>query len=89
MNIAPVILFTYNRLYHTQKTISFLQKNEMALQTPLYIYSDGARNDEDAIKVEEVRTYLKTVDGFRSLQVIAREKNMGLAANIIACLPCL
>lgn len=84
MNTAPVILFTYNRLYHTQKTISFLQKNELALQTPLYIYSDGARNDVDAIKVEEVRTYLKTVDGFRSVQVIAREKNMGLAANIIA-----
>ena len=84
MNIAPVILFTYNRLYHTQKTISFLQKNELALHTTLYIYSDGARNDEDAAKVEEVRAYLKTVDGFRSVEIIARETNMGLAASIIS-----
>ncbi len=83
MNVAPVILFTYNRLYHTQKAISFLQKNELALQTPLYIYSDGARSDDDAVKVEEVRAYLKNVDGFESVEIIARDKNMGLAASII------
>ena len=61
-----------------------MQKNELALQTPLYIYSDGARSDEDAVKVEEVRTYLKNVDGFKSVEIITRDKNMGLAASIIA-----
>lgn len=83
MSIAPVILFTYNRLVHTQKTISFLQKNEIAAQTPLFVYSDGAKTDNDKLSVSEVRDYLKTIDGFASVSIVEREQNIGLAENII------
>ena len=83
MSVAPVILFTYNRLVHTQKTISLLQKNEMAAQTPLFVYSDGAKTENDKICVAEVRDYLKTIDGFASVSIVEREQNIGLAENII------
>ena len=83
MSIAPVVLFTYNRLAHTQKTVSYLQKNELAKQTPLYIFSDGPKKTEDLLKVNEVRDYLRTIAGFDRVKVFEREKNIGLAENII------
>ncbi len=83
MSIAPVVLFTYNRLAHTQKTVSYLQKNDLANQTPLYIYNDGPNKAEDLIKVNEVRNYLRTIEGFASVKIFERERNIGLAESII------
>ena len=44
-NIAPVILFVYNRPDHTIKTLSALENNILADQTTLYIYSDAAKKE--------------------------------------------
>ena len=41
---APVVLFVYNRLDHTMNVIESLQKNLLANQTDLYIFSDAAKN---------------------------------------------
>jgi hypothetical protein len=30
MKLAPIVLFTYNRPWHTRQTIEALQKNELA-----------------------------------------------------------
>ena len=43
--LAPIILFVYNRPWHTRKTIEALQKNELADQSDLIIYSDAPKND--------------------------------------------
>ena len=83
MTLAPVVLFTYNRLTHTKATLANLKKNILASKTPLYIYSDGAKNNEDENSVDEVRNYLKNIEGFLSLKIIARQNNWGLAKNII------
>ena len=85
-NLAPIVLFTYNRLYHTKQTIEALSKNELANESELIIYSDGAKNIEVKQKVKEVREYLKTIqdlDAFKSVTIIEREKNFGLANSII------
>ena len=84
MNSTPVILFTYNRPYHTRATVESLRKNEGAQQTELVIYSDGAANDQAKQSVTEVRKYLATISGFRSVRVIERERNFGLGKNIIS-----
>ena len=82
-SLAPIILFVYNRPWHTQQTIEALQKNELADQSDLIIYSDAPKNDQAWTSVQEVRDYIKTVDGFKSVKIIERDKNWGLAANII------
>ena len=82
-NLAPIILFVYNRIWHTQQTVEALQKNELADKSDLIIYSDAPKNDKAWSQVQEVRDYIKTVDGFKSVKIIEREKNWGLAANII------
>jgi hypothetical protein len=81
--LAPVILFVYNRPWHTQQTIEALQKNELAKESELFIYSDAPKNDEAMSSVEEVRDYLESVDGFKLVTIIKREENFGLANSII------
>jgi hypothetical protein len=84
MNLtAPIILFVYNRLDHTQKTIEALQENYLASDSELYIYSDAAKNVDSSDTVEQLRTYLKTVIGFRQVHIKLRETNLGVDENII------
>ena len=81
-NRAPIALFVYNRPEHTRRTIKFLQQNLLADESRLFVFSDAARKgDED--KVDEVRGLIKTVEGFKSVEIIEREKNYGLANSII------
>ena len=80
---APIVLFVYNRLWHTQQTIEALQKNELASESELFIYSDGAKNSNNLLKVKEVRDYIRTIDGFKKVTIIEQEMNLGLAVSII------
>ena len=83
MRLAPIVLFTYNRLWHTQKTIQALKNNELANESELIIYSDGAKNKSAYESVSQVRDYVETVDGFKKVTIITRDKNWGLANSII------
>lgn len=84
MKIAPIVLFTFNRPLHTRSTVEALQKNQLADRSEIFIFSDGPRKQEDEKAVTEVREYLKTVDIFKKVTIIERDRNYGLANNIIA-----
>ena len=81
--LAPIVLFVYNRLDHTKQTLEALQKNELAQESELFIYSDAAKNNDNILQVKIVREYIKTIDGFKNITIIEREKNWGLANSII------
>ena len=83
MSLAPIVLFVYNRPWHTQQTVEALQKNELAEQSELFIYSDEAKQDSQRNSVDEVRRYIDKIEGFNKLTVIKRNKNWGLADSII------
>lgn len=83
-NLAPIALFVYNRPRHTERTLKFLKQNEYAAESRLFIFSDGAKTTADEEKINEVRDYIKTIDGFKSVEIIERKTNMGLANSVIA-----
>jgi len=83
-HLAPIALFVYNRPKHTERTLKFLQQNELAAESRLFIFSDGPKTPADQERVQELRDFLKTVDGFRSVEIVERKENMGLANSIIA-----
>ena len=82
-SLAPIILFVYNRLEQTQQAIHSLLKNPLAIESDLYIYSDAPKDLSTQKKVIEVRNYIHTISGFKNIIIIEREKNFGLAENII------
>lgn len=81
--LAPIVLFVYNRPRHTQQTVGALQKNDLATESDLFIFADGAKTENDE-KVNEVRKYIKTITGFKSVTIFEKEKNCGLANSVIA-----
>lgn len=83
-NPAPIALFVYNRPKHTERTLKFLKQNELASESRLFIFSDGPKSKADQDQVQEVRDFIKTVEGFRSVEIIERKENMGLANSIIS-----
>lgn len=82
MSYAPIALFVYKRLWHTQQTMISLQNNFLAKESHLYIFSDGAK-EQDQLEVEALRAWLKEIRGFKKITIIERAKNWGLAASII------
>jgi hypothetical protein len=82
-NLAPIALFVYNRPKHTERTIKFLKQNELAAESRLFVFSDGFKSAADEAAVLEVRALLKNIDGFKSIEIIERSENMGLANSII------
>ena len=83
-NPAPIALFVYNRPDHTRRTINYLQKNLLADESRLFIFSDGAKGDSDKTGVEQVRQIARETAGFKSVKVIERKTNFGLANSIIS-----
>lgn len=81
---SPILLFTYKRLKPLQKTIEALQKNELAINSDLYIFSDGPKTDKDEKQIKTIRNYLSTVNGFQNVYISASPTNKGLANSIIS-----
>ena len=83
MIYAPIALFVYNRPRHTQQTVEALLANAVAKQTPLYVFSDAPRRDVSCQAVAEVRSYIHSISGFKSVTIVERETNFSLARSII------
>ena len=83
MTLSPIVLFVYNRLWHTKQTIEALQKNTLAQESELFIYSDAPIENTSREQVQEVRDYLSEVTGFKKVTIIERDSNWGLARSII------
>jgi hypothetical protein len=56
----------------------------LARHSDLFVFSDAARNDNAAAAVRDVRAYVRTIGGFRSLTVVERDSNFGLSRSVIA-----
>jgi len=80
---APIVLFTFNRPVHARRTLKSLAGNAEFLDSPLVIYSDGARNASEKEQVEETRRIIRDWP-HPNKTLIERDCNWGLANSIIA-----
>lgn len=81
--LAPILLFAYNRPRHLQRTVEALAQNPLAQDSELFVFADGARTEDDREDVDLVRSYIHTIEGFKTVHRVERDRNYGLAANII------
>ncbi|MBW8050452.1 MAG: glycosyltransferase [Cytophagales bacterium] len=85
-NLAPIVLFVYNRPEHTQKSLNSLMQNELADQSMLFIYADGPEekaSKQDLKKIHEVRKIIREEQWCKNVNIIESDKNKGLADSII------
>lgn len=80
---APIALFVYNRPTHTRQTVEALIKNALSEDSNLFIFSDAPKTEMQAKAVNEVRQYICQIDGFKTVTIVEREANFGLARSII------
>ena len=80
MNIS---IFAFNRPDLLQRTLIALAANDLADKASLTIFCDGPRHEKDAPSTRAVRKVAKEAQGFASVEVVERPKNMGCAASII------
>lgn len=85
-NLAPIIVFCYNRPWHIEQTLEALSRNELSDQSILYIYCDGPKTDasaEQLQKIAEVRQVVRKRQWCKEVHIVEAEQNKGLANSII------
>lgn len=83
-NYAPIALFVYCRVDHAQRTVKALLANTEAVQSELFIFSDAPKNENAVIGVQATRNYIRTITGFKSITIVERKENWGLAKSLIS-----
>ncbi len=83
IEFSPIVLFAYARPEHARRTLEALAANTLADQSDLIVYADAARSERDVKTVRVVRELIRAASGFRSVTLVERDINFGLARNII------
>jgi hypothetical protein len=73
---APIALFVFNRVHHTQMCLEALVENEGFAESRLFIFSDGPRSEAERVAVEGVRRVVRSFE--------LPNANAGLAKSIMA-----
>ena len=73
-DLAPISVSVYNRIAHFKNCIKSLAANDLAKNSVLYIFSDGAKpGDEKAVL--KVREYARSIKGFKNVKFFFQKKN--------------
>lgn len=86
MDLAPIVLFAYNRPHYLLETLQSLRANKEAKESKLFIYCDGPKPNcsEAALKqIDEVQAIAKSEQWCGQVDVIVSPINKGLAPSII------
>lgn len=84
--LAPVVLFCYNRPHHTEQTLKALSECELSADSMLYVYCDGPKENatqDDLSNIAETRAVVKRRKWCKEVIIVESEKNKGLAGSVI------
>ncbi len=85
--LAPIVLFVYDRPWHTQQTLEALSKNELASESILYIFADGPKENPTKEVLQEIKATREIIRSRRwcgEVIIYEKDRNAGLANSIIA-----
>lgn len=83
MELAPIIVFAFNRPEHTRQTLEALMQNHLADKSELFIYIDGPRTEEEVEKVNSVKKIAEEKQWCAKVSVVESKTNKGLAASVV------
>lgn len=85
-DLAPIVLFVYNRPWHTEQTLNALMLNELASESILYIFADGPKTlatEEQLNNIAEVRQIIRSKQWCKEVIISESDTNKGLANSVI------
>jgi len=85
-NFAPVLIPTLNRHVHFKRCVESLSLCTHADKTDLFIFLDYPLKDMHWEGYELIKAYLPNIKGFKTVNVIEREKNYGAVDNFFKSL---
>lgn len=80
---APLAVFAYRRAAHLQRALDALAANPQARETRLVVFCDGVRNKAEEADVAATRRVARAAKGFAGVEVVERERNLGLVESIL------
>lgn len=83
VNLSPILLFVYKRLDTLENAVTALKQNSLAKESELFIFSDAAKTPKDEKEINDVRSFIKKIDGFKNIYTFEANKNKGLAQSVI------
>ena len=75
MKCAPILISVYDRLEHFKRCIQSLKNNQHIENTVIYLASDGPKCQKSSYNVKEIRNYIKSIDGFKKINVFTAKEN--------------
>lgn len=84
--LAPIIVFAYNRPDHLSKTLTFLANNKLADESVLYVLIDGPKSASGKEKTDAVFEAAKKYENgyFKRVSISKKTSNCGLANSVIS-----
>ena len=82
--MVPIIVFAFNRPNVLKDLIDSLLINPEAVDSDLFVFVDGPRNDNDVMMVDLVRAYVDQIQGFKNVYRTYSDVNKGLGNSIIS-----
>lgn len=80
MELAPIVLFVYNRPEHTRACLEYLERNELAAESELYVFADGAKQGSEEA-VAAVRRVIAEPWKFKRLNAVERPGEQGAGSQ--------
>jgi hypothetical protein len=84
--LSPIVLFVYNRPWHTEQTLNALAENYLSDQSILYVFADGPKENADEemmLKINQTRAIVKSKQWCKEVIIMEHKKNIGLSRSII------
>jgi hypothetical protein len=84
--LAPLVLFVYQRPAHTKKVLNAIANDLLAKDTVLYVYSDGPKrpdNNSEQDRIAQTRALIQDFNGCKEVHLYSKDKNEGLAQSIV------
>jgi len=84
-NLAPIVLFVFNRPEHTLRTLQALQNNTLASQSTLHIFADGPKEGASVSlleRVNDVRRIITSEQWCGEVVIHESNENKGLYRSV-------
>lgn len=85
-SIAPIVLFCYDRPWHTEQTLEALTENKLSAKSKLFVFCDGPKpqaSKEKLQNIKEVNRIVQSRNWCKKVTIFSSSINIGLANSVI------